>query len=290
MKESAAWRWLRDQRYALPRRAARWLRTPGPADAAALCARLRRREFAATVGYFQDDGDDPDTIVAACRAAAARLIGTGAYLSVKAPPLGFCPARLRALANAGATAGMPLMLDAHGPADAEATIAATEHLLADFPATGCVLPARWRRSSADAARLRDTTARIRIVKGEWPDPDADPADIDAAYLALVSELAGRAAPVALATHKPALAAQALDRLIAAGTPVELEQLRGLPRARTVTIARQRGVPVRLYIPFGPGWWPYAIDKALARPWLPLWMLRDMLGLRDPSSSKMGQPD
>src|SRR5690606_4358230 len=163
-------------------------------------------------------------------AAAARLIGTGAYLSVKAPPLGFCPARLRALANAGATAGMPLMLDAHGPADAEATIAATEQLLADFPGTGCVLPARWRRSSADAGatvaatgrlladfrgtggvlpargrrssadavRLRDTPARIRIVKGEWSDPDADPADADVAYLALVSGLAGRAAPVAIA--------------------------------------------------------------------------------------------
>jgi proline dehydrogenase len=45
-------------------------------------------------------------------------------------------------------------------------------------------------------------------------------------------------------------------------------------------ARARGVLVRLYIPFGPGWWPYAIDKALARPHLPLWWLRDRLGLPD----------
>jgi proline dehydrogenase len=37
--------------------------------------------------------------------------------------------------------------------------------------------------------------------------------------------------------------------------------------------------VRLYYPFGPGWWPYAADKALARPYLPLWALRDLLDLR-----------
>jgi proline dehydrogenase len=37
--------------------------------------------------------------------------------------------------------------------------------------------------------------------------------------------------------------------------------------------------VRLYYPFGPGWWPYAVEKALSRPYLPLWALRDALGVR-----------
>ena len=47
--------------------------------------------------------------------------------------------------------------------------------------------------------------------------------------------------------------------------------------RTTAIARKLGVPVRVYVPFGAGWWPYALDKALARPYLPLWMLRDLIG-------------
>ncbi len=279
---SAVWRWLRDQRYALPRRAGRWLPAPGPAKAAALIARLDRRGLAATVGYFQAESDSPDAIVAACRAVMQRM-GPGAAparLSVKAPPLRFCAARLRTLAATAAAADMRLMFDAHAPADADATLAAVEALLPDFPGTGCVLPARWRRSLSDADQWRDTPAPIRVVKGEWRDPDADAEDIDAAFLTLVSRLAGRAAPIAVATHKPALAERALDLLIAAGTPCELEQLRGLPRRRTAAIARHRGVPVRVYIPFGPDWWPYAIDKALARPHLPLWMLRDALGLRD----------
>ena len=118
------------------------------------------------------------------------------------------------------------------------------------------------------------------MKGEWADPLCDAADGDAAYLRLIDALAGRAAPVAVATHKPALAAAALDRLLAAGTPCELEQLRGLPGRRTLVAARTRGVGTRLYVPLGPGWWPYAIDKALARPHLPLWYLRDRIGLAD----------
>jgi len=278
MTSSPLWSWMRARRYALPGALGGLLRTPGARDAAALCGRLHRLGIAATVGYFQGDRDTPDTIVQSYRA----MLETGACagLSVKAPPLGFDPGRLRAIAAAAANADVVLMLDAHGPGDAEATIAATEALLADFPQSGCVLPARWRRSRGDADRLRDTSARLRIVKGEWADPDGDPHDGGAAYLALIERLAGRAAPVAVATHDPALAARALDRLIAAGTPCELEQLRDLPRRRTMAAARARGVPVRLYIPFGPGWWPYAIDKALARPHLPLWWLRDRLGLPD----------
>ena len=83
--------------------------------------------------------------------------------------------------------------------------------------------------------------------------------------------------VGVATHDPDLAEAALNLLLEAGTPCELELLRGLPRRRTLEVARRMGVPVRFYYPFGPGWWPYAIDKALARPYLPVWAFRDMLG-------------
>jgi proline dehydrogenase len=66
----------------------------------------------------------------------------------------------------------------------------------------------------------------------------------------------------------------LTLLLDAGTPCELEQLRGLPSRRTAAVARRLAVPIRVYVPFGPGWWPYALDKALAKPYLPAWMIRD----------------
>ena len=270
---------LRDARYALPGWIERSFRGPDPASAARLCGRAQRKGLAATVGYFQAEQARPGEIVDAYVAVAARLARHpgNAYLSVKAPPLAFDAACLHAIADAAAAAGLALLFDAHAPADADPTLAAVEAMLPAHPLTGVVLPARWRRSLADAARFRDASARIRIVKGEWADPDWPDPDTDAAYLRLVSALAGRAAPVAVATHDPALAEASLAMLQAAGTPCELEQLRGLPRRRTTAIARARGVPVRLYIPFGPGWWPYAVDKALARPYLISWMIADRLG-------------
>lgn len=261
---------------------------PGAASVAAACARIEARGMATTFSYFPCARDtDPDATADAMLAACALLGemrepagGPGRYVSLKAPPLDFDAARALSLAEAAAHAGMPVLFDAVTPAQAEATLALAGKLAERFPGTGAVLPARWRRSMADAAEWRDAPARLRIVKGEWADPEWPDCDAHEAFLALVGRLAGRTATVAVATHDPALAERALALLQAAGTPCELEQLRGLPRRRTTAVAQRMGVPVRLYLPFGPGWWSYAIDKAIDRPYLPAWWLRDILGAPD----------
>ncbi|WP_206241754.1 proline dehydrogenase family protein [Novosphingobium terrae] len=270
---------LRDARYALPGLLGRHLPAPDAVWAGQQARLWQARGRATSFGWFPG-AEDADGVLAGHLALVAALAGQDAVLAVKAPALGLSEARIATLAEAAAQAGVPLLFDAHGPALADATLALVEQAMALHPSVGCALPARWRRSAQDAARLRDQPLSLRIVKGEWADPQGDPADPDVAYLDLVRGLAGRAAPVVVATHDPALAAQALDLLIAAGTPCLLEQLRGLPHRRTEAVARQHGVPLRLYLPTGPGWWAYAIDKALARPYLPLWALRDRLGLKD----------
>jgi proline dehydrogenase len=185
-----------------------------------------------------------------------------------------CAQQLEDAVREIAASGVPLTFDSLTEPHAERTLA-----LAGTVSAGVALPARWQRSPADAERLRDGPRRIRLVKGEWADPQGDVPDIAEAYLDLARTLAGRKATVGVASHNPALAEAALRILLEAGTPCELEQLRGLPRRRTMSVAKKLGVPVRLYYPFGPGWWPYAVDKALARPYLPLWALRDALGVR-----------
>jgi proline dehydrogenase len=230
------------------------------------------------LGYFQSAAAEADDIVAANVAVAGLLAGQarGGCLSVKAPPLAFDRDHLRRIADCAAAAGMKLMFDAHAPKDADRTLEAVSGLLGDFPGTGFALPARWIRSRGDAMAFRDGSARIRLVKGEWADPDWRGQDVEASYLALAARLAGRSAPVGVATHDPDLAERALTLLLESGTPCELEQLRGLPARRTMAVARSLGVPIRVYVPFGPGWWPYALDKALARPYLLSWMIRDRL--------------
>jgi proline dehydrogenase len=272
------WAALRNARYALPRQVERVVPGPGPGSASRRCRALNRRGLAAATGYFQSNGSAPEDIVAANLAVARLLAGRGGdvYLAVKAPPLGFDPARLRTIAGSAAAADMAVMFDAHAPRDADRTLAAVADLLDEFPGTGFALPARWLRSRGDAAAFRDSSARIRLVKGEWADPEWRGQDVEASYLALAARLAGRTAPVAVATHDPGLAERALRLLLAAGTPCELEQLRGLPARRTMAVARRLGVPIRVYVPFGPGWWAYALDKALARPYLLKWMIVDRL--------------
>jgi proline dehydrogenase len=273
---------LRGARYAVPRQIEKVTAGPGPEAAALICDRLRARGLRATVGHFPGSRDTAASIAAAniAVAAALRKRAGGSYVSVKAPPLGFDRDHLSAIARAAATAGLAVLFDAHAPYQADRTHDLFLEMLGEFPGTGCVLPARWLRSMADAARLRDTSARLRVVKGEWSDPEWSDGDVAANYLGMITRLAGREAPIAVATHDPRLAERALDILRASGTPCELEQLRGLPRRRTMAIARRLGVPVRVYVPFGPGWLPYACDKALARPYLPKWMIRDRLGLAD----------
>jgi proline dehydrogenase len=282
------WALLRDARYALPYRLERFLPGPAASAAARRCARLERAGFASTVGYFHARDARPETIVAGNLEVARRLAGRGACLAVKAPSLAFDPASLEAIASGAHAAGLTLMFDAHAPKDAEGTLAAVSSLLRDFPGTGFALPARWLRSRGDAAAFRDSSARIRIVKGEWADPEWRGMDVEGSYLALAARLAGRRAPVGIATHDPALAERALALLLDAGTPCELEQLRGLPARRTIAGARRLGVPVRIYVPFGPGWWPYALDKALARPYLLSWMIRDRLGSPEKTLSLQGR--
>ncbi|MBD3729799.1 MAG: proline dehydrogenase [Sphingomonadales bacterium] len=261
---------LRTMRYALPGHLGRIMPEMTPEAAARACAAFARRGIASSAGYFAHDDDPPEVVVAAYRALAARLQASGCdtVLALKGPQLGFDELAVRDIV----AQGLPLIVDALTHDQASRALA-----LAQAAGAGLALPARWARSMDDAAALRDAPCRVRLVKGEWADPGGDPPDVGAAYLQLARRLAGRGATVGVATHDPSLAEAALGLLRQAGTPVELEQLRGLPRRRTMAIARRWQVPVRLYQPFGPGWWPYAIEQALRRPYLPWWALRDLVG-------------
>lgn len=270
---------LRDIRYALPAALGKIVSGPGAERAARICEILHQQGLSATVGYFPGHEETPENVLGANKAVATSLFGrtSDVALAVKAPHLAFDREQVAQIAASAATSRLPLIFDAHAPQHADATLALVEATLADCPGTGFAMPGRWRRSLCDAERFRDTSARIRIVKGEWADRESPEDDIDKHYLELASRLAGRSGMVAVATHDPTLAARALDILLAAGTPCELELIRGLPKRKPLAVARQRGVKSRIYVPFGEGWVPYAVDKALARPYLLSWMINDRWG-------------
>lgn len=260
------------------RRAARRY-VPGPRLEDALAARVaaERRGLATTFGYWDAGSDTPAEVERRAAEALAALTGrSGAELSLKLPALGLESQRVARLAAAAHGAGVALHCDSLEVGVQEAVLALAAGA---GPPLGVTLPARWARSAADAERAIAAGLRVRVVKGQFADARAGPAprrEARARLMALVDLLAGRAAHVAVATHDAPLAARAAECLARAGTPFELQVLYGLPAREVEAVARDAGVALRLYVPYGSAYLPYALRSAWREPRMIARLGRDVL--------------
>jgi proline dehydrogenase len=115
--------------------------------------------------------------------------------------------------------------------------------------------ANLRRSAADAERLTAAGVAIRLVKGAYVEspvdalPYGEPTNLN--YLAIAARLARLDAEVTLATHDAVLREACRHLLPRAG----VEMLLGV-RPDEATRLASTGVPVRVYVPYGPDWFRY----------------------------------
>lgn len=253
---------------------------PGPHlhDAMRWVRRMDANNVACTLGYFNSDGEVSSAIVRECCAAVEGLseLRHKGYVSIKAPALGYARGDLLEIADGASRHDQLVHFDSHGPETATPTLEALDALRGQYPKLGLTVPGRWRRSPDDADWATSRGVRVRVVKGQWvcPEwPDADPRD---GFLTVIDRLAGRTSAAAVATHDAPLAREALSRLLRAGTDCELELLCGLPRRASMAVARELGVPVRLYVPFGAAWLPYALGQVARNPKMFSWVMRDTL--------------
>ncbi len=252
-------------------------------DAMRIAGRLSKKNIACTLGYFynwqdlskRENGQQIIDISGAIAASVAKLTPKG-YLSIKAPAFNYDPAVLASIIAIAGEQGVLAHFDSHGPGTADATLDCVKQAVTLGAAVGLTIPGRWRRSPADAELACRLGLRVRVVKGEWADPQEPGMDLRAGFLSIVDSLAGQAREVAIATHDPWLARESIMRLQAAGTACELELLNGLPSGRLLAIAKDFAVPVRVYIPFGISWRPYALSKVGENPRILWWMIRDSL--------------
>jgi proline dehydrogenase len=150
---------------------------------------------------------------------------------------------------------------------------------------GLVIQAYLYRSEADVRRLVNDDVKIRIVKGAYKEP-ADKAypqkaDTDANYDLLTkilfdaslekkSKLSddGRVPSIpALATHDEKRIAFAKSYAEKIGLPkhaFEFQMLYGIRRDLQEQLMKD-GYMVRVYIPFGPQWYPYFMRRLAERP-------------------------
>jgi proline dehydrogenase len=262
--------------------AARYLAGAEVRDALALDATYRERGFLTTIGFFDGPDDDPRAVMAQYEALADALADRpDAQLSVKVPSVGYDRSRMNALLER-TTAGVHF--DALA-AETQTQVLDLAFELARSSASGrlgCTLTGRWARSVADAAGVAECGLHVRVVKSEWPSPDDPDRDPRRGYLDVVEALAEARAPfVAVATHDVPLARRALQTLMLADIPAELQVLHGKRARGVLEAARTAGVRVRVYIPYGYPWLPFSIRNAVRDPRVARRLARDLIQRRRP---------
>ena len=136
---------------------------------------------------------------------------------------------------------------------------------------GVVLQAYLRRTEADLRRVIGRGGRVRLCKGAYKEPSAiafqSKADVDAAFLRLMRVLLAEGPRPAIATHDPHMidAARTFAHERGIGpSQFEFQMLYGVRRDLQEAL-RDEGYSVRIYVPFGPEWYPYFMRRLAERP-------------------------
>jgi proline dehydrogenase len=247
--------------------ASRYVAGKTAAAAARVTRELHDRGVAASIDQFGELVQDTATAeqVAASYLKLADQVNAlpaDTWLSVDLSHLGLdidppgCADRLAAIATR-LSAGRRIQVGAEDYSRTDAVLACIETVARQGLAgrLGATAPANFRRTPGDLERLTAAGVHIRLVKGAYVEPPdralpfGEPTDV--AYLNLAHWLADTRAPFALATHDGVLR----EALLAALGPRPVEQLLGV-RPLVLDDLVARGIPVRVYVPFGHDWFRY----------------------------------
>ena len=263
-------------------------------DVLAACERVNREGIAATL----DALGESVTVDSEARASADiyhQLVdaiaarGLNANVSLKLSQMGMDidPALAETivgeLVEHAASANTFVRIDMEGSPYTEATLGITERLHARPGCqghVGTVLQAYLYRTAGDAERLLGQGIRIRLCKGAYKEPPEiawpQKADVDTNYVALMKRLSTSGVFCGLATHDEAIVDQMLafvkeKRL--SPSAFEFQMLYGIRRDLQRRLAKQ-GFGVRVYIPFGPEWYPYFMRRLAERPANVIFLVRN----------------
>lgn len=146
---------------------------------------------------------------------------------------------------------------------------------------GTVMQAYLFRCEDDIRTLRADGIRIRLCKGAYKEPPtlafAEKKDVDANYVRLMRLLLTSGVYHGIATHDEAIiretkrfvAAQGIDR-----SSFEFQMLYGIRRDLQDSLVKE-GYNMRVYIPFGPEWYPYFMRRLAERPANALFIVKNM---------------
>lgn len=220
---------------------------------------------AATRGYLAV----MDQIVAA---------GIGRNISLKLTQLGLtidratCVDNLRRILDGASPHDFFVRVDMEDSAVTQVTLDVFETMWQQgYRNVGAVLQSYLPRSVADARRLNEMGARVRLVKGAYNEPRGvayqKKSQVDAAFVEIMELLLAEGTFPAIATHDPAMIDATKGYAARHAIPkdrFEFQLLYGIRRDLQMQLRRE-GYGVRVYVPFGREWFPYFMRRLGERP-------------------------
>jgi proline dehydrogenase len=248
------------------RAASRYVAGHSSADALAVAEGLLAQGHGVSIDLFGERVRDPvvaDRVVAEYRELAAALPAPPAdvwlsvdlsHLAITADPAA-AAARLAQIAEA-LPPGRRIQVGAEDAACADVILRCildvAERGLADR--LGATVQANLLRSAGDLDELADAGVHVRLVKGAYVEAAGalhygEPTDVG--FLELGFLLTERGVPWSAATHDDRLR----EALLQAQASLTVEQLLGV-RPDVLDQLGARGVPTRVYVPYGTDWFRY----------------------------------
>jgi proline dehydrogenase len=204
--------------------------------------------------------------------------GIGRNISLKLTQLGLtvdratCVDNLRRILDSAGTHAFFVRVDMESSAYTQVTLEIFETMWQQgYRNVGIVLQSCLPRSVADARRMNELGARVRLVKGAYNEPKGvayqRKADVDAAFVEIMQLLLAAGTYPAIATHDPAMIEATQAAAAAAGITTdgyEFQMLFGVRRDLQAQLKKQK-YRIRVYVPFGRDWFPYFMRRLGERP-------------------------
>jgi len=248
---------------------------PHLSDGIAMLFTAQERGWETTLSVWKGVNSPEETAEEYCSILnVISKMGKRSTLSLKPSLLKFDFSLLKKILYVAKDLDIRLHFDAEEPRSASESLALFERAFSKYEKIGYTLPARWRRSFADAEKIIDMQVPVRIIKGQWNGEEGACKDVQQKFLQLAEMFAGYRNTVAIATHDKTLARESLTRLAATGAPCELEQMFGLPWIKADD--KINPIAQRMYIPYGYAYLPYNISFVNERPNIIGWIIRDCI--------------
>ncbi|MDA1183890.1 MAG: proline dehydrogenase family protein [Acidobacteria bacterium] len=141
----------------------------------------------------------------------------------------------------------------------------------EYRNVGVALQSYLHRTEADLRRMNELGARVRLVKGAYKEPSSAALrhkdDRDRAFVRQAHLLLDSGTYPAIATHDPNIIEQVRTYADARGLAKdrwEFQMLYGIRHDLQASLV-SAGYRVRVYVPFGSGWFPYFMRRMGERP-------------------------